>query len=112
MMRLNEGKCNYMTFSKNETKLFATRLSINVVYLERIPVTKILGVWLDEDASWARNCKEICINAYSRMSLLTKLRYVGVCTDDLLDVYSLFIRSVAEYCSVAFHSHSSTVRYS
>ena len=103
MMRLNEGKCNYMTFSRSETK-FATRLSINDVYLEKIPVTKILGVWLDEDASWARNCKEICIKAYSRMSLLTKLRYVGVCTDDLLDVYCLFIRSVTEYCSVAFHS--------
>ena len=89
MMRLNEGKCNYMTFSRSETK-FATRLSINDVYLEKIPVTKILGVWLDEDASWARNCKEICIKAYSRMSLLTKLRYLGVYTQ--CDRYIPFTR--------------------
>ena len=31
-------------------------------------------------------------------------KYVGVCLEDLLDIYILFIRSVTEYCSVAFHS--------
>ena len=36
--------------------------------------------------------------------MLTKLKYVGVCVDDLLDIYILFIRSVTEYCAVAFHS--------
>ena len=38
------------------------------------------------------------------MSMLTKLRYVGVKTEDLIDVYVLYIRSITEYCSVAFHS--------
>ena len=33
------------------------------------------------------------------MSMITKLKYVGVCVEDLLDIYVLFIRSV-----VAFHS--------
>ena len=41
---------------------------------------------------------------FSRLSLLTKLKYVGVSTEDLLDIYVLFIRSCAEYCCVAFHS--------
>ena len=54
--------------------------------------------------SWSRNCKEIAIKAYSRLTMLTKLKYVGVCTENLLDVYRLFIRSCMEYCSVAFHS--------
>ena len=53
---------------------------------------------------WSRNCKEICRKAYSRLSLITKLRYVGVGRDDLINIYVLFIRSVAEYCSVVFHS--------
>ena len=34
--------------------------------------------------------------------MLTKLKYVGV--EDLLDIFILFIRSVIEYCAVAFHS--------
>ena len=101
-MQLNEDKCNYMVFSRSETK-FATRLHINNVILDRIPATKLLGVWLTEELSWSRNCKEICIKAYSRLSLLTKLKYVGVRTEDLLEIYTLYIRSITEYCSVAFH---------
>ena len=102
-MQLNEDKCNYMVFSRSETKI-STRLSINNINLERISATKLLGVWLTDDLAWSRNCKEICIKAYSRLSMLTKLKYVGVCIDDLLDVYKLYIRSITEYCSVAYHS--------
>ena len=36
--------------------------------------------------------------------MITKLKYVGVSIEDLLDIYILFIRSVTEYCAVAFHS--------
>ena len=41
---------------------------------------------------------------YSRISMLSKLKYVGVCRKDLIEIYCLFVRSRAEYCSVAFHS--------
>ena len=44
------------------------------------------------------------IKAYSRISMLTKLKYIGVQVEDLLDIYILFIRSVVEYCSVSVHS--------
>ena len=77
---------------------------MNEENLDRISVTKLLGVWIQDDLSWSRNCKEICRKAFSRLSLITKLRYVGVSRDDLIDIYVLFIRSVAEYCSVSFHS--------
>ena len=103
LMRMNETKCNYMIFSRSETD-FATRLTLNNTKLDQISVTKLLGVWISDDMSWSRNCKEICIKAYSRLQMLTKLKYVGVGMDDLLDVYKLFIRSCIEYCSVAFHS--------
>ena len=103
LMKLNEAKSNFMVFSRSKEK-FATRLTVNGVNLDRIPVTKLLGVWISEDMSWSRNCQEICKSAYSRLSLITKLKYVGVSMEDLLDIYILFIRSVAEYCSVVFHS--------
>ena len=38
------------------------------------------------------------------MSMLTKLKYVGTSIEDLTDIYILFIRSITEYCAVAFHS--------
>ena len=37
-------------------------------------------------------------------TILTKLKYVGVGIEDLINIYILFIRSCTEYCSVAFHS--------
>ena len=102
-MKLNEAKCTYMVFSRTKTD-FATRLTINNKYLERVNASKILGIWLSEDLLWNTNCKEICKKAYSRLSMITKLKYAGVSKEDLLEVYVLFIRSIAEYCSVAFHS--------
>ena len=67
-------------------------------------VTKLLGVWISEDLTWFRNTAEICKKAYSRLGMLTKLKYVGVSTEELLNIYILFIRSCTEYCSVVFHS--------
>ena len=92
-----------MIFSRSKTN-FTTRLSINNSKLDRISVIKLLGLWVSEDLSWDQNTKNICRRAYFRISMLTKLRYVGVSTKDLIETYVLFIRSVTEYCAVAFHS--------
>ena len=68
-------------------------------------MAKILGCWIDEDAGkWVTNTKELCKSTYSRMSMLSKLKYVGVSTEDLIEIYTLFIRSRAEYLSVVWHS--------
>ena len=101
-MKVNIAKSNYMVFSRAKDA-FTTRLQVNEENLERIHFTN-KSIWIQEDLSWSRNCQEICRKAYSRLSLITKLRYVGVSRDDLIDIYVLFIRSVAEYCSVIFHS--------
>ena len=34
--------------------------------------------------------------------MLTKLKYVGFCIEDLIEIYCLFIRSTAEYYSAVF----------
>jgi hypothetical protein len=38
------------------------------------------------------------------MTMLTKLKYVVVPKEDLLNIYILYIRSLLEYCSVVWHS--------
>ena len=63
-----------------------------------------MGLWISDDLSWSNNCTERCKKAYSRLPMLTRLKNVGVNMDDLIDVYVLNIRSVTEYCSVAWHS--------
>ena len=104
LMKINSSKSNYMVFSRSKED-FATRLTLNDEKIDRKSVNKILGLWLTEDAgNWQKNISEICKKAYGRISMLTKLKYAGVSIPDLLDIYCLFVRSCAEYCSVVFHS--------
>ena len=102
-MKLNPSKCKYMVFSRAKID-FSTRLQIDNELIERVPSMKILGTWISEDLSWGRNCQEICRKAYSRLSMITKLKYVSVRQKDLIDIYVKFIRSVTEYCAVSFHA--------
>ena len=103
MMQINVDKTSYMIFSRSQTE-FKTRLTVDNAKLDQVHEAKIVGVWLTPDMKWEKNTKELTRKAYSRMSMLTKLKYAGVGTEDLLDVYILFIRSVVEYCTVVWHS--------
>ena len=102
-MKINASKTNYIIFTRAKVN-FGTRLHVNGVNLDRVEQAKIVGVWLTSDMKWKKNTRELSIKAYSRLGMLTKLKYVGVEIDDLLDIFVLYIRSVLEYCSVVWHS--------
>ena len=102
-MKLNEKKSNYMVFTRSNTE-FATRLHLNNHTLDRIEEVKLLGVWITTWLDWDKNTREICKKAYARMTMFTKLKYVGVDRTDLIDIYVLYIRSLLEYCSTVWHS--------
>ena len=62
-----------------------------------------IGYLAVEDISdWSLNTSKICQKAYSRVGMLSKLKYIGVTIEDLIEIYCLFIRSTAEYCSAVF----------
>ena len=74
-----------------------TRLTINGTKIDQKNVTKILGCWIEEDAGhWSINTRELVKAAYSRLSMLTKLKYGGVSEKDFLEIYFLFVRSRVE----------------
>ena len=102
-MMINADKTNCMVFSRSQSD-FVTRLHLNNSKIEQVPTAKIVGVWLQSNLKWDRNTKELTMKAFSRISMITKLKYVGVGTDDLMDIYKLYIRSIVEYCSVVWHS--------
>ena len=51
LMKLNATKCNYMVFTRTAEN-FATRLFVNNKFLEKVSVTKLLGVRISDDLSW------------------------------------------------------------
>ena len=104
LMKINSSKSNYMVMTRTKED-FVTRLTLNGDKIDRKQVNKIIGVWLSEDiGNWEKNTSEICKKAYGRISMLTKLKYAGVKIEDLIELYCMFVRSCAEYCSVVFHS--------
>ena len=72
--------------------------------LDRVEEVKLVGVWITTFLNWDKNTHKMCKKAYARMTMLTKLKYVGTPVYDLLDIYNLYIRSVLEYCCVVWHS--------
>ena len=86
------------------TKPFSTRLDIKGTILERKNEIVHLGMWLTDSLCWERHISEICKKAYPRVRMLSRLKYLGASTENLLKLYCLHIRSVTEYCSTAFHS--------
>ena len=103
LMKMNEDKSKYMVFSRSETEI-ATRLTLNHKTIDRIEEIKLVGVWLTTWLDWDKNTREICKKAYARLTMLTKLKYVGVDTEELVHIHILYIRSLLEYCSVVWHS--------
>ena len=102
-MKLNTDKSNYMVFSRSHTE-FATRLSMENNTLDRVEEVKLVGIWITTYLDWEKNTHEMCKKAFARITMLTKLKYVGTSHQDLIDVYILYIRSILEYCSVVWHS--------
>ena len=64
----------------------------------------MLGVWITDDLKWSKNTSEIVKNSYARMSILRKLKAFQVPTNDLMNIYVLYIRSRLEQSAVVWHS--------
>ena len=85
MMSINVIKTKFMIFTRTKTD-FTTRLVVNGQKIDQVTEQKVCGVWITDDLKWEKNSRELAKGAFIRMSMLTKLKYVGVCQADLLDV--------------------------
>ena len=72
--------------------------------MEQISQTRLLGVIIDERLSWNSNTNHIVRQAYKRMTILRKLFEFSVPIEDLVEIYTLYIRSVVESSAVVWHS--------
>ena len=79
---------------------FNTRLKLEGQKLEQVQKTKLLGLIIQDDLSWKANTSQLTKKAYSRMIILKKLVQFSVPLEDLIQIYTLYIRSVAEQSSV------------
>ena len=103
LMVLNDTKSKYIIFNRAQAD-FNTRLKLNNTNIDQVQEVRLLGVLLSDDLKFGKNTQDICKRGFARISMITKLKFVGVPIIDLIDVYTLFVRSLLEYCCVTWHS--------
>ena len=103
-MKLNVEKTDYMIINFTEDYQFNTRLKLEDKVLQQVHSKKLLGLVISDDLSWKANTSYLVKRAYSRMSILRNLFSFGVDVQDLVEIYTLYIRSVVEQSAVVWHS--------
>ena len=103
-MKLNVEKSKYMIINFTDNYQINTRLRLEEKLLKQVNETRLLGVILRDDLSFKSNTNFITKKAYKRMSILHNLCQFNVPLEDLLNIYTLYIRSVLEQSAVVWHS--------
>ena len=103
-MKLNVQKTDYMIFNFSKENQFNTRLKLEDTLLNQVHSKKLLGLIISDDLSWKANTASLVKRAYSRMIILKNLYSFGVPLEDLVEIYTLYIRSVLEQSAVVWNS--------
>ena len=91
-------------FDYTDNFQFMTRLRVENEPIEVIDSTKLLGTIIFKDLTWDLNTASLIKKANARMQLLRKVASFSTPTEDLKEVYILFIRSILEHSATVWHS--------
>ena len=103
-MKINMKKTKIIPFNFTKTRDFIPELSfpggdpLDVIYQ-----TKLVGVIVDSSLSWGPHIEYILKNACKKLWLLIRFKNLGASQDQLLTLYQLKIRCLAEFAAPAFH---------
>ena len=103
-MKLNVNKTKYMVLNFTRNHQFVTRLHLEGHLLNQVHQARLLGVIISDDLTWKANTDHIVKKAYKRMSILTNLFKFSVPQQELVHIYTLYIRSVVEQACIVWHS--------
>ena len=102
-MKLNEAKSKYMVFNQTRNSQFSIRLNINGKPLEKVEETSLLGSIISSDLTWSSNTNYIVRKAYQRLEIIKKLYTFNIPINDLVHIYTLYVRSVLEFNCCVWH---------
>ena len=104
-MKINMKKTKIMIFNFSKKFDFLPQLSFpGSDPLEVIYSTKLLGVTLTSNLSWAEHVNELSRQATKKLWILIRFKTLGGTTQQLVTVYQCRIRSTLEFGAPVFHS--------
>ena len=102
-MKLNYQKSKVMVFNYTKNYQFGTRLYLENQLLETVQETKLLGTIISTDLTWWQNTNYLTQKGYQRLEILKKLYDFDVPEDDLVQIYTLYVRSILEFNCCVWH---------
>ena len=104
-MKINHKKTKIIPFNFSKKYDFLPQLYFpDCDPLKVIYETKLLGVTITSNLSWASHVNEICSRASKKLWVLVRFKLLGGTTAQLLAVYITRIRSILEFACPVFHS--------
>ena len=103
-MRINHKKTKVIPFNFSKTRDFIPHLSFpSSEPLDVVNQTKLVGLIVTSNLSWGPHVDYTVVNASKKLWLLVRFKNRGGSQDQLLTLYQLKIRSIAEFATPAFH---------
>ena len=103
-MMVNIKKTKTMIFNYTDNFQFMTRLMVENEPIDVIDSTRLLGTIISNDLTWDLNTASLVKKANARMELLRKVASFSTPTNDLKQIYILFVRSILEHSATVWHS--------
>ena len=95
---------NYMIFNFSLNYHFNTRLHMHIgTKVDKISETKLLGLKIRGDLKWKSNPKISVKKVYIRMIVLKKSVQFSIPIQDLVQIFTLYIRSIVEQYAIVWH---------
>ena len=105
-MILNAQKTKAFVINYTHNYQFSPRLRVpgSTDDLEVVTSVKLVGVTLSTDLKFHDHVKEIVKSANRKMWMLRRLKEFGFTEKDVIEIFTLFIRSRLEYCAPAWNA--------
>ena len=102
-MKINESKCHVITFNHSSKNLGPQKLTLNGNELTSVDKIKLLGVIITSDLRWRENTAEIRKKVTKKFFMIWKLKQFGFKTEELLTLWKVSLRPIAEYAAPLWH---------
>jgi hypothetical protein len=102
-MELNIEKSKAMIFNFTYNYKFTTGFKHDGGEINVIDETKLLGSIITSDLKWARNTEFLVKKANARMRLLHKMVEFSAPVEDMVTIYTSYVRSILEQSCTVWH---------
>ena len=103
-MQINYRKTKLMLFNPCWSIDFMPRIDLGGQQLEVVEKMRLLGVTITSDLKWSSNTADIIQRATNKLWVIRRLKKLGANTEELVDLYTKYCRSILEYAVPVWHS--------